>query len=497
MKIPLNSSMSAGYEFTRRDGGQRKALLRVLEPFIPYSCSFQDTLVAITISAGCVRSVWERGPTNEDLLEAYLLLHRKNPWLRNVPAQCTPHGILEPMKVRIITKGDCFSGSFLGGVKDDLRDLLWGLPNDPFCLLNRSKVEDKDLRRLLTETTGYNKFLKGPVDDKLFWLSGDFSSATDNANGLISERVGKNCLRFLQTPEPFFSMALRSLCKNRITWCEKALGLKQAGFRPDKFNECFDQSNGQLMGSIISFPILCMMNLFSYWESIEKWLGYTINLEKLLKKFPVLINGDDILFRCPSSLYPIWSEVTASYGFDKSVGKNLFLEKALTINSQYVEQHDGEFIFHEYLNHGMINGIRKGDSVTSERPQGAYGDPNTKVFYIQMAVAYKELLSIKKEGVKKRALSKFFENYSVSISEMGLEWFQENYQSVIDYPLKGSEGYSIYHSHLVEDPFIPGFWKRDLKKEGTAVLLLVSAKGDIGSEDPDLLNRLVLECRSL
>jgi hypothetical protein len=72
------------------------------------------------------------------------------------------------------------------------------------------------------------------------------------------------------------------------------------------------------MGSILSFPILCVVNLLCYWRAVERYWGKQVSLRKL----QVLINGDDILFRANARLYAIWQEEIKEVGFELSVGKN-------------------------------------------------------------------------------------------------------------------------------------------------------------------------------
>lgn len=148
--------------------------------------------------------------------------------------------------------------------------------------------------------------------------------------------------------------------------------------------EKYPQLNGQLMGSVVSFPILCLMNLFAYWESIETYYCEKFSLKKLLRLFPVLINGDDILFKCSRSFYDHWKSVIRTYGFEFSAGKNLFCENKCTINSRYYVREDGDLYRKvDYLNHGFIIGIRKGDQ-TDGFNEKAFGDPFRWEYYQQL-----------------------------------------------------------------------------------------------------------------
>jgi len=109
------------------------------------------------------------------------------------------------------------------------------------------------------------------------------------------------------------------------------------------------------MGSILSFPILCLANLVCYWAALEEYLGFRIKLNDL----PVLINGDDILFKSNEKLYEIWQRIITSVGFKLSIGKNYIHKSILTVNSQCYHYRSGTFTLLPYLNTGMLLGIAK------------------------------------------------------------------------------------------------------------------------------------------
>jgi hypothetical protein len=76
------------------------------------------------------------------------------------------------------------------------------------------------------------------------------------------------------------------------------------------------QRNGQLMGSILSFPILCLANLGLYLAVVEK------DPRPLAEKLRgVLVNGDDMLYVAPQSLWKEHVELGKSVGLTMSPGK--------------------------------------------------------------------------------------------------------------------------------------------------------------------------------
>ena len=126
------------------------------------------------------------------------------------------------------------------------------------------------------------------------------------------------------------------------------------------------QTNGQLMGNILSFPILCVANYAAFHLSVEKYMGLNLPVDFVMKKFPSQINGDDILFRSNERHYPIWKKQVADFGFKLSLGKNFCHPSMFQINSQLFRlRHDvfGNVIGGErvpYFNFGQLTGRKKG-----------------------------------------------------------------------------------------------------------------------------------------
>jgi len=90
-------------------------------------------------------------------------------------------------------------------------------------------------------------------------------------------------------------------------------------------NHMINQNNGQLMGSLISFPVLCLIN---------KWIyEYTQELSDEESTVP-LINGDDILFKSTVQFHNEWRNNICLVGFRPSPGKNFLHKNYFTINSR-------------------------------------------------------------------------------------------------------------------------------------------------------------------
>jgi hypothetical protein len=76
---------------------------------------------------------------------------------------------------------------------------------------------------------------------------------------------------------------------------------------------------------------------------------------KLIYKY-ALVNGDDILFKGPSSLIKIFKDVSSQVGFKVSQGKNYISPDTCLINSQLYIRKGGKMTREGYLNLRLIKG---------------------------------------------------------------------------------------------------------------------------------------------
>jgi hypothetical protein len=83
---------------------------------------------------------------------------------------------------------------------------------------------------------------------------------------------------------------------------------------------CGVQRRGQLMGTFLSFPALCLVNYLTF-----KWL--------VPRDVPVKVNGDDIVFRSTRQEAEKWMEGVGASGLVLSKGKTLVNERFFTLNS--------------------------------------------------------------------------------------------------------------------------------------------------------------------
>nr|UJQ91954.1 MAG: putative RNA-dependent RNA polymerase [Botourmiaviridae sp.] len=139
------------------------------------------------------------------------------------------------------------------------------------------------------------------------FVSGDYESASDNLRVEVADTI----LDVLQgssdrVPASVWAAA-RSFLRCKISYEDIAYPL---------------QSEGQLMGNLLCFPLLCLQNYVAFRYIFDDTV-------------PVKINGDDIVFRAPVAEYCRWADFVTSVGLVLSRGKTLVSEKFFSLNSSF------------------------------------------------------------------------------------------------------------------------------------------------------------------
>lgn len=134
-------------------------------------------------------------------------------------------------------------------------------------------------------------------------VSGDYESATDNLNLSVSQLILK-------------TIRSRSVHVPTQVWDEAEACLVNV------FQDGSVQRRGQLMGSLLSFPLLCLTNYIGL-----KW--------SIGRSIPVRINGDDIVFRATPAEYEKWQREVVSAGLTLSKGKTLVTKTLFSLNSNF------------------------------------------------------------------------------------------------------------------------------------------------------------------
>lgn len=281
-------SFSASFRSKRSDGGKLAEISQnATQPF--YGLAFENgNIERLRALEGCNISA-------SDAANAYLQSVDRR--------QTRVQMVLEPLKARPITAGSAL-GSY-ASMKGQ-REMWNHLYKKPQCKLIGEPLSEDHLQWLDR---------KSP-DEFTHWVSGDYSAATDNLDIRLTKQLFEQYL-YHSSGSDELDETMRELLY------EQDLHYPHDG-------SIIRQQNGQLMGSPLSFPILCAANLFGYHQAWKRYFGKSCKIHQL----PVLVNGDDILFKANTSFYKIWQEEIKKIGFELSVGKSYFSKDFLTVNSK-------------------------------------------------------------------------------------------------------------------------------------------------------------------
>lgn len=276
-----------------------------------------------------------------------------------------PVGLPESLKVRVISKGR----AALGKVLHPMQKFMWSVvkSHPTFRLIGEPVTE-----RVVQDGLGAR------LGDNEYYLSGDYSAATDNLAPWVSNCIA-NCIcdESGMTAEERLCF-LKSLTGNVFL------------LKGDKREEpkLVPQAWGQLMGSIVSFPVLCIANAALCRMALE----VDCQRFKDLRATSILVNGDDVVFRTTLRGHKLWERITAFAGLTSSIGKTFLSRSFAQINSvnyqrlpvpviQTVDGRPRPLWFKEtpYVNLGLLFGLKRSgeivgaDSVVSAGRDGTLG----------------------------------------------------------------------------------------------------------------------------
>nr|WLK77426.1 RNA-dependent RNA polymerase [Suillus luteus botourmiavirus 1] len=147
-------------------------------------------------------------------------------------------------------------------------------------------------------------------------VSGDYSSATDNLPLSVLER------------------ALETMLKNCSVVPQNIKNMAKACIHPWMFSpeSSFTPAKGQMMGSYLSFPFLCLQNYLAF-----RW---ACKVARIREKLPLLINGDDILFQASSNFARLWMDTVGGLGLEVERTKTSIAVDYGSLNSTLLRWND-------------------------------------------------------------------------------------------------------------------------------------------------------------
>jgi len=173
-----------------------------------------------------------------------------------------------------------------------------------------------------------------------FYVSGDYRSATDNLPIQVAEAVLRVAVQNAsRVPSAIGDYALKML--RPFVWLSRA----EYSLNPGKPE--FRMMASQQMGSLLSFPLLCVQNYIAFRYACFKSRVKSRNI-------PILINGDDILFCSTEAFAKQWMDVVGRVGLEVEQSKTSISKEFGTLNSTLVRPSRGRTIVIQTLRFGML-----------------------------------------------------------------------------------------------------------------------------------------------
>lgn len=210
-------------------------------------------------------------------------------------------------KSRVVTMQSARVKRVLSPVHNALYDYL-----SDFGWLVRGDVTKEDFEAVL-----------GDVRPGERHISGDYESATDNIKSqavtAIVEVLGE---------DPHLTEEEREVLVgsfDNVYWRDPCTG------------ECGPINKGSMMGNLVSFPLLCLLNKACY--DICTDISFGTGTRRIGR-----FNGDDCMFNGDLQFYQLWRTVTLTYGLLVNEQKTSFVKHYLELNSNTFECSSGRIV---------------------------------------------------------------------------------------------------------------------------------------------------------
>jgi len=297
-----------------------------------------------------------------------------------------PVALPEALKVRVITKGPPFKMFVLRFLQKKMHRIL----------------KEHPVFKLIGSPTGGEESMEAYLEKQLIqkglgylFLSGDYKAATDGLKSWASNAAAEEICKVLGLEESIQKLFIESLTGY---WIE------------DKDKKLHKQTIGQLMGSITSFPVLCIVNAAISRMAVEWTTKQRITLDQI----PMCINGDDIAMLMPKAIVPIWRKLTKSIGLVESVGKSYYSEEFVQINSRHFAYKEGRLIATKFVNMGLVYGIKRSGLVGLSD----LDDPEKTI-----GARYRELMEGCPPDIKDNVHKFFIKHHLKILKQTRLPWY--------------------------------------------------------------------------
>jgi hypothetical protein len=277
---------------------------------------------------------------------------------KSIMIKCRTFAIAEPMKVRTVTIAEALPYWYASL----LQPYLWGtVSRHPTFKLTSTPISVERITRQLG---------KGSLGlDSSWYLSGDYAGATNNLKAWLVDKILDKWSSLAGWSEDMYKTVYQGLHLHHIqSWLDSSFS---EGADPDI---SADQQRGQLMGSPVSFPFLCLANAVVCFTaaklSKEDWKDF--------HSAPFLINGDDVSARVGEDYFKSWESIAGECGLVSSVGKTYFSQQFVIMNSTSYRCTSGTFELIPLLRWNLLRpyspDVKVSDLLGDNRPQSGFGD---------------------------------------------------------------------------------------------------------------------------
>jgi hypothetical protein len=214
--------------------------------------------------------------------------------------------LAEALKSRVISKGPPLTYFYLKSLQRFMWDILFKDKSNAFRLIGQEITNNYLCEQLR------------PLRDDESFLSGDYKDATNNLKPWVSECIADEISKQCKLSPNESALFKRALTGHTIRPPAHVFGISK-----------MSQRHGQLMGSIVSFIVLCMANATVMRRSREASVGRQLTI----KTANFAVNGDDCTARLNQRGLEAWRGYGKSIGLEESVGKTYFSKRFLNMNS--------------------------------------------------------------------------------------------------------------------------------------------------------------------
>jgi len=319
-----------------------------------------------------------------------------------------PVGLAESLKVRTITKEDPFRTFVLKFLQKKMHSHL--KHHSVFKLIGSPTGGEDSLRDYLVQQLDFKAF----DHTENVYLSGDYKAATDNIKSWASNVVCETLSDIWKLDSQMRKLFRESLTEHEIVFKEekikviekggKVVGIKKipGDYRP--------QRRGQLMGSITSFPVLCIIN-----AAISRFAYELQHGKTLLKDIPMCINGDDIAMKTSWETVRNWRTVVKLVGLSESIGKSYYSTEFVQINSRNFINCKGNLHPVKFFKMGLIYGTKRSGTTI--------GLTDLNLMEKTLGTRYRDLMDQSPKEHLEKIHERFIEKHAHLLKKYNLPWY--------------------------------------------------------------------------